>query len=946
LSDLAPRLNDSLAGRYRVERELGRGGMASVFLARDLKHDRLVALKVLDPALAAATVPERFQREIAMAARLTHPHILPLHDSGVADGLLYYVMPYVEGETLRDRLRREKQLPVQDAVRITREVADALDCAHAHGLIHRDIKPENILLESGHAVVSDFGIARVVTATGGAGLTGSGIAVGTPAYMSPEQASGSHDLDRRSDLYSLGCVLYEMLAGQPPFTGPTAASLTHQHVSVTPRLVTDLRPGVPPSVTSALQRVLAKTPADRFETAARFAAALESTPVGSAVDTAAATVALPRRRRPMRWGLVGVAVLLALAAAAAWMRWRPPGGSAHPAKKDWLLVAEFQGPPDDTTLAGAARSLVSAALDQSEIVATVPREQVQVALERAGRPLTTRVTPDIAHELAYRSAVRAVLEGEIQRIGSGYSVVLRVVDAESLAVIVSEQGTAADENALIPRLGRMAERLRRDLGERRDVLAATRPMTDIATPSFEAYRIWLQGERLRQGAADWDGAIALYHEALRLDPGFASAWIGIGAAQANVGRRDSALAAYDRALHLPERLTLAQRLELETRRTVVTGDWEQTVMRASRWAELRPDDPEALNRRGAALADAGRLEEALVSYDEAIRKSPFGPSGNLMVNKVHCLLDLGRIDEARALAPRAGGYGPARITMTEIAACDWPRAESLAIAQARAPGTASANAPAIAWLHLATAQAGRGALRAAATSLESAARSAEPISPSVYELADRARLLLANETGGAIAPPRMPRVDASSASLLVLRGLEAVSAGDPAAARRIVAELRRRPEHEQSTLGLGPELLDARIAAAEGDWSRAARTLEPGARGRVEVGYFGPGIYSTNLHEVRALMAEACLQLGTPDSAAVWLESLAGAPETWYWGGITRSFAHLRLARLYARMERSADAERHLAVLERWWDRPDDLARRMLDETRAAVRDGGGISRR
>ena len=263
-------LSRALSGRYRIERELGRGGMATVYLAEDLRHHRRVAIKVLDPEVAAAIGPERFLRDIETVARLTHPHILPLFDSGQADGLLFYAMPYVEGESLRERLKREKQLPLEDALKIAREVADALSYAHSRGLVHRDIKPENILLEEAHAVVADFGIARAVAAAAGEKLTATGIAVGTPAYMSPEQASGGRDLDGRSDLYSLGCVLYEMLAGVPPFAGTTAESLAHQHLNLAPRPVTELRPAVPAAVAAALQRALAKTPADRFNPVALF----------------------------------------------------------------------------------------------------------------------------------------------------------------------------------------------------------------------------------------------------------------------------------------------------------------------------------------------------------------------------------------------------------------------------------------------------------------------------------------------------------------------------------------------------------------------------------------------------------------------------------------------------------------------------------------------------
>ena len=227
MSDLIGQLNGALAGRYALQRELGRGGMATVFLAEDLRHRRLVAIKVLSPEVAAAIGAERFLREIEVAARLSHPHILPLYESGAAGDLLYYVMPYVEGESLRERTTREKQLPLADALRIAREVADALHCAHGRGVVHRDIKPENILLAEQHAVVADFGIARAIVAAGGEKLTTTGLVIGTPVYMSPEQRAGSNDLDGRSDLYSLGCVLYEMLAGQPPFIGATAESLAY-----------------------------------------------------------------------------------------------------------------------------------------------------------------------------------------------------------------------------------------------------------------------------------------------------------------------------------------------------------------------------------------------------------------------------------------------------------------------------------------------------------------------------------------------------------------------------------------------------------------------------------------------------------------------------------------------------------------------------------------------
>ena len=274
MTDSIARFHRAVGDRYRVERELGAGGMATVYLADDLRHGRRVAIKVLRPELAAALGAERFLREITTTASLRHPHIVPLYDSGGGNGDLYYVMPFVEGESLRDRLRREKQLPLDDALRITSEVADALSYAHGRGIVHRDIKPENILLESGHAVVADFGIAHAIDVAGGDQLTATGVAVGTPMYMSPEQAAGERTLDARSDVYALACVLYEMLAGQPPFTGPTAESVVRQHMLASPPAVTQLRPGVPANIVSSLQRAMSKAPADRFASVAQFVEAL------------------------------------------------------------------------------------------------------------------------------------------------------------------------------------------------------------------------------------------------------------------------------------------------------------------------------------------------------------------------------------------------------------------------------------------------------------------------------------------------------------------------------------------------------------------------------------------------------------------------------------------------------------------------------------------------
>jgi serine/threonine-protein kinase len=311
MSDLG-RLTQALSDRYRIERELGSGGMATVYLAEDLRHARRVAVKVVRPDLSALLGADRFLNEIRVTANLQHPHILPLFDSGETDGLLFYVMPFVEGEALSDRIERDKQLPVEEAVRIAREVASALDYAHRHGVIHRDIKPANILLQDGTALVSDFGIALAVSNAGGARLTETGLSLGTPYYMSPEQATGDRQLDARSDVYSLGAVLYEMLTGDPPHTGSTAQAVIAAVVTEQPRDVATRRPRVAPHVAEAVHRALEKLPADRFPSAAEFSRALEG-PAAATGRTAAYRAARAPRRRwlPVALGLAGVAIGLA-----------------------------------------------------------------------------------------------------------------------------------------------------------------------------------------------------------------------------------------------------------------------------------------------------------------------------------------------------------------------------------------------------------------------------------------------------------------------------------------------------------------------------------------------------------------------------------------------------------------------------------------------------------
>lgn len=354
-NDIANRLNAALEGRYRIERELGTGGMATVFLADDLKHDRKVALKVLKPELAAVLGAERFVVEIKTTAALQHPHILPLFDSGTADSFLFYVMPYIQGETIREKLNRETQFGVDEAVRIAREVADALDYAHRHGVIHRDIKPENLLLHDGRAMVMDFGIALAVSAAAGGRMTETGLSLGTPHYMSPEQATAEKDLTPRADVYSLATVLYEMLTGNPPHVGASAQQIIMKIITESVQPVTVHRKSVPPHVAAALSRALEKLPADRFESAKAFRDALGSE--GYAYATAAAgltsvtTAGAADRFFRSRRALIGgwaLAVVAGAAAGAGWLRRTPEPpfrrvdlsfGALVPTQPGWVAVS-------------------------------------------------------------------------------------------------------------------------------------------------------------------------------------------------------------------------------------------------------------------------------------------------------------------------------------------------------------------------------------------------------------------------------------------------------------------------------------------------------------------------------------------------------------------------------------------------------------------------------
>ena len=637
----------ALRDRYVIERELGRGGMATVYLAHDLRHDRPVALKVLHPELAHALGPERFIREIKLAARLDHPHILSVHDSGETAGRLWFTMPYVEGESLRNRLSREPQLPLADALRITRAVADALGYAQQQGIIHRDVKPENILLQGERCVLADFGVARAVDAAGER-LTETGLALGTPAYMSPEQGTADRHLDHRSDVYSLGCVVYEMLAGEPPFTGRTAQALIARRLAdPVPDLCT-VR-DVPRQVERAVRQALARAPADRFADAPAFARALEA-----AAGAPSATVR-PAVRRGL---LAAVAVLLvALAGAGVWLRGRPAAGAARDA--NLLAVAPFEVLQSSLEVwREGMGDVLSRTLDGAGPIRTV---SPSVVLRR----WSGRADRASAEELGRRTGAELVVYGTVLQRGRD-SVTLRA------ALLDRGRGIGKTDIEVSGEAGRIAE-LADSLGIGvLRVLSSSRAIgsvgrTSIGSRSVPALKAFLQGEQFyRRGL--WDSAATRYDQAIAADSTFALALARLALV---LGWNPPTAGAYRPNEEYMRRATLHNHGLPPRDSLLIVADsfWlaAQEVTEPEAWVRMRfrvltaveeavrryPEDPMPWLELGEWRSHepwpiAGPPAVSLEAFSRAIALDPgFGPAYEHMLAR---LLSLGRPEEARHYA--------------------------------------------------------------------------------------------------------------------------------------------------------------------------------------------------------------------------------------------------------------------------------------------------------
>jgi tetratricopeptide (TPR) repeat protein len=624
-----------------------------VYLARDPKHDRHVAVKVLRPELAVSLGAERFLREIQIMARLAHPHILPLIDSGAANGVLYLVAPYIAGESLRDRLAREGRLGVEEALEITREVASALDYAHRHGVVHRDIKPANILLQDGRAVVADFGVALALSASGGERVTATGLSPGTPSYMSPEQAAGESGVDARSDVYSLGCVLYEMLTGQPPHAGPDARAVLARVLSEPARPAGALRAEVPPHVEGALTRALAKAPAERFPTAAELARAL------SGVSMAPRVPGLDEAHAPAgvagTWLRIRIAGALALATlalfTAVYVALYALGivprasllASGVVAPQERVLITDFHVSGADSTFGRPFGAAVRTALAQSQELTIVAPEAVASALERMRRPRNALVDLSTARDIALREGVRAIVDGHVVRTGRTFAVGLRLVAADSGKELVTLQAVVDGVDEILPTLDQLTRQLRQRIGESLERVRATPPLPQLTTQSLEALRLYDEHLRVR----DQRAALSLLIAAVKADSEFAEGWRRIHVLRGNLGLGGPEwLAAITKAYEYSSKLPDRERIPIAAQYHNARGDRAQAIELFQRGLDLGDTSNSPVNL--ADLVESRREFERAEALDRLVLRRAVAPGPGTFANLAGRLMQQGRLREAAA----------------------------------------------------------------------------------------------------------------------------------------------------------------------------------------------------------------------------------------------------------------------------------------------------------
>ncbi|HEX6106554.1 MAG TPA: serine/threonine-protein kinase [Gemmatimonadales bacterium] len=608
---------ETLAQRYRIVRELGRGGMAVVYLAGDLKHGREVAVKVVRPEVAVVLGRDRFLREIAIAARLHHANIVPLYDSGEADGFLYYVMPFEPGPSLRERLAHAGgPLPVDEAVRILRDVCEALAHAHQSGIVHCDIKPDNVLLAGRHALVTDFGVARALAEAGGDGSprTGAGITLGTPTYMAPEQIGPHPRVDHRADIYAVGLLAYELLAGQPPFHGETSHEVLAAHLAEPPPPIALRRPELPSSLAELVMRCLEKRPEDRWQQADQLVRRLEEL----ALPGGGPAVRAPRRTRALRTGVVAGLIGVALVGVWAWYRHENRPSAAA---RELFIVADFVNRTSDTTLGPLIAEVIRDELAGSPGLALLSRERIAETRRRMRLAPDLPLTADVAREVATREEIKAVVEGTVSAAGRGFALSARIIEAASGDVIHAATAMARDSTDITAAIERLSRGLRAGLGEPlAPIPVPTGALWSYTTRSLPALEK-VQLAMMPRAAGDYLRAIEVNREAIALDPDFAIAHVAVASNTAFAGLPTGPLVpVLLRAFRIADSLPDRERSAVEGfYHWYVTGDLTRSIAAFQRQLEALKATP----REAGFVAEAATalmLNGDAVSAERVVRE--------------------------------------------------------------------------------------------------------------------------------------------------------------------------------------------------------------------------------------------------------------------------------------------------------------------------------------
>ena len=635
-------LEQALGPSYTIERELGGGGMSRVFVADEVALGRKVVVKVLPPELTAALSLERFRREIRVAAGLQHPHIVPVLTTGEGEGLLYYTAPFIAGENLREQLDRERRLSVEQAVHYTCDVAEALGHAHEAGVVHRDVKPENILISGGHALLTDFGIAKAMASAGAETLTATGMSLGTPRYMAPEQASASTDVNARADIYSLGCVLYELLTGQPPFSGTSAQAVVAQHFTAPFPEVRHSRPDVPPAIDAAIRKATAKAPADRYASTGDFIAALTRATAAAPTSTRGAHV----------WKLALAAAAIALVAAGAFRI------LAHPAltTRDTILIADFVNRTGDTVFNGTLKQALAGQLRQTPFLTLFPDEGTSETLKLMERPISSPITREVGREICQRQGLKALIQGTITSLGTHYAITVEAISAVDGKVVASGQAEAEGKENVLRALQKSVTDLRRELGESLATIEKyNAPIEQATTSSLPALSAHAKGlESIYRG--DIPAALTLFKRAVELDSTFASAYGWLSWTYANLSDYPSAAEAARKAYDLRARATEIERLHIVDLYFIwARDDWEKQLENDRQLQLLYPKDWLSYNNLAIGYYRFGLPEKALEQAREGIRVNP---------NEVHlywhassALIRLDRFAEARVMIAQGQARG-------------------------------------------------------------------------------------------------------------------------------------------------------------------------------------------------------------------------------------------------------------------------------------------------